>query len=297
MAKREELYNFSFLYPYYERQKMKTRVITGIGIIAVAMVLVALASFTPIYCIGMAALAVIASFELLRVFGVHKEWHISAPTYVLSAVFPFLAYFIGESRGKFVLLMGAVLFSFLVYLLGVAVFSHKKIKFVLVAAVYMAIIYVIVSFTSLSLLMYVEKGIYYLGVIVISSWGCDAGAYFVGCKFGKHKLIPDVSPNKSVEGAIGGMVISILANVLYGHIVNICGGADVDYLALAILGLVLSVVAMIGDLIASLIKREYGIKDYSNLLPGHGGIVDRFDSVFPIATFLLMVSAVWPPFA
>ena len=275
---------------------MKTRVITGIGIIAVAIALVALASFTPIYCIGMAALAVIASFELLRVFGVHKEWHISAPTYVLSAAFPFAAYFAGESKGKFVLLMGAVLFSFLVYLLGVAVFSHKKIKFVLVAAVYMAIIYVIVSFTSLSLLMYVPKGIYYLGIIIISSWGCDAGAYFVGRKFGKHKLIPDVSPNKSVEGAIGGMIISVLANILYGHIVNVCGGADVDYLALAILGLVLSVVAMVGDLIASLIKREYGIKDYSNLLPGHGGIVDRFDSVFPIATFLLMVSAVWPPF-
>lgn len=294
MAKRKELF-LSFCHDM-KGKKMKTRVITGIGIIAVAIALVALASFTPIYCIGMAALAVIASFELLRVFGVHKEWHISAPTYVLSAAFPFAAYFAGESKGKFVLLMGAVLFSFLVYLLGVAVFSHKKIKFVLVAAVYMAIIYVIVSFTSLSLLMYVPKGIYYLGIIIISSWGCDAGAYFVGCKFGKHKLIPDVSPNKSVEGAIGGMIISVLANIIYGHIVNVCGGADVDYLALAILGLVLSVVAMVGDLIASLIKREYGIKDYSNLLPGHGGIVDRFDSVFPIATFLLMVSAVWPPF-
>ena len=70
-----------------------------------------------------------------------------------------------------------------------------------------------------------------------------------------------------------------------------------NYLVLALLGIVLAVVAMVGDLIASLIKREYGIKDYSNVLPGHGGIVDRFDSVFPIATFLLMMSAVWAPFA
>lgn len=277
-------------------KKMKTRVITGIGIVLVAIVLVALASFTPVYCIGMAALAVMSTFELLRVFGVHKEWHISAPSYLLSATFPFAAYFAGDMKGKFVLIMGAVLFSFLVYLLGVAVFSHKKIKFVLVAAVYMAIIYVIVSFTSLSLIMYVNKGIYYLGIIVISSWGCDAGAYFIGCKFGKHKLIPDVSPNKSVEGAIGGIAVSVALNLLYGFIVNACGGAEINYLALAILGLVLSVVAMVGDLIASLIKREYGIKDYSNILPGHGGIVDRFDSVFPIATFLLMVSAIWPPF-
>ena len=275
---------------------MKTRVITGIGIILVAIVLVALASFTPIYCIGIAVLAVIATFELLRVFGVYKEWHISAPAYVLSAAFPFSAYFVGEERVKFILIMGSILFSFLVYLLGVAVFSHKRIKFVLVAAVYMAILYVIVSFTSLSLIMYVNKGIYYLGIIIISSWVCDSGAYFIGCRFGKHKLIPDVSPNKSIEGAIGGLAVSVLVNLLYGHIVKICGGAEVNYLALAILGVVLSVVAMIGDLIASLIKREYGIKDYSNILPGHGGIVDRFDSVFPIATFLLMVSAVWPPF-
>jgi phosphatidate cytidylyltransferase len=277
---------------------MKTRVITGIGIFVVAVLLVVLAPFTPIFCIGMSVLAVMASFELLRVFGIHKDWHISAPSYLLAAALPFAAYFVtDETRVKFILIEAAIIFIYLVYLLGAAVFSHKKIKFVLVAAVFMALVYVIVSFTSLSLLMYVNKGLFYFGVIIISSWGCDAGAYFIGCKFGKHKLIPDVSPNKSVEGAIGGVLVSIVLNVLYGFVVSTLGGAKVEYLSLALLGLVLSIVAMVGDLIASLIKREYGIKDYSNLLPGHGGIVDRFDSVFPIATFLLMMSAVWAPFA
>ena len=277
---------------------MKTRVITGIGILVVAVLLVVLAPFTPIFCIGMSVLAVMASFELLRVFGIRKDWHISAPSYLLAAALPFAAYFVtDETRVKFILIEAAIIFIYLVYLLGAAVFSHKKIKFVLVAAVFMALVYVIVSFTSLSLLMYVNKGLFYFGVIIISSWGCDAGAYFIGCKFGKHKLIPDVSPNKSVEGAIGGILVSIVLNVLYGFVVSSLGGAKVEYLSLALLGLVLSIVAMVGDLIASLIKREYGIKDYSNLLPGHGGIVDRFDSVFPIATFLLMMSAVWAPFA
>lgn len=277
---------------------MKTRVITGIGIFVVAVLLVVLAPFTPIFCIGMSVLAVMASFELLRVFGIHKDWHISAPSYLLAAALPFAAYFVtDETRVKFILIEAAIIFIYLVYLLGAAVFSHKKIKFVLVAAVFMALVYVIVSFTSLSLLMYVNKGLFYFGVIIISSWGCDAGAYFIGCKFGKHKLIPDVSPNKSVEGAIGGVLVSIVLNVLYGFVVSSLGGAKVEYLSLALLGLVLSIVAMVGDLIASLIKREYGIKDYSNVLPGHGGIVDRFDSVFPIATFLLMMSAVWAPFA
>ncbi len=277
---------------------MKTRVITGVGIFVVAVLLIILAPFTPVFCIGMAALALAATFEILRVFGVNKEWHIAAPSYLLSLALPFSAYFVkdGEARIIFILIMASVLFSFLVYLLGVAVFSHKKIKFVLVAAVFMAVIYLIVSFTSLSLLMYVEKGICYFGTIIISSWGCDAGAYFIGSKFGKHKLIPDVSPNKSVEGAIGGVAVSVLLNVLYGWILSITGVAAINYVALAVLGLILSVVAMVGDLIASLIKREYGIKDYSNILPGHGGIIDRFDSVFPIATFLLMISAIWPPF-
>jgi phosphatidate cytidylyltransferase len=92
------------------------------------------------------------------------------------------------------------------------------------------------------------------------------------------------------------VAVSVLLNVLYGWILSLTGVAAINYVALAVLGLILSVVAMVGDLIASLIKREYGIKDYSNILPGHGGIIDRFDSVFPIATFLLMISAIWPPF-
>ena len=277
---------------------MKTRVITGIGILIVAIILLILAPTTPVFCIGIATLAVMACFELLRVLGVHKNWHISVPTYAIAAAFPFASWFAKDGHEvAFVLILASVIFMFLVYLLGVAVFSHKKIQFGLVATVFMAVTYVIISFTSLSLLMYVNKGIYYFGIIIISSWGCDAGAYFIGTKLGKHKLIPEVSPHKSVEGAIGGIIVSIVFNLIYGHIVNIFGGADVDYVVLAILGLVLSVVAMIGDLIASLIKREYGIKDYSNVFPGHGGVMDRFDSVFPVATFLLMMSAVWAPFA
>ena len=279
---------------------MKTRVITGIGILVVAIALLAL-NFTPVFCMGIAALSVMACFELLRVFGMHKDWHISAPTYLFAGAFPLLAYLTKsrpDIRVTFILVFISVIFSFLVYLLGVAVFSHKKIKYAKVAEVFMSIAYVVISFTSLALLMYVDKGIYYFGILILSSWGCDTGAYFIGSKLGKHKLIPDVSPNKSVEGAVGGMIVSIALNLLYGLLIDKIGifDASANYIALAILGLVLSVVAMVGDLIASLIKREYEIKDYSNILPGHGGIMDRFDSMFPIATFLLMMSGIFAPF-
>ena len=107
---------------------MKTRVITGIGIILVAIVLVALASFTPIYCIGIAALSVMATFELLRVFGVHKDWHISGPTYVFAGVFPIAAYLTKsrpDLRVTFILVFASVIFAFLVYLLGQKVKSFK----------------------------------------------------------------------------------------------------------------------------------------------------------------------------
>lgn len=279
---------------------MKTRIITGICIFAVAIGLVLLAPTTPVFCIGIALLSAMAAFELMRVFGVHKEWHISIPTYSVSGALPAAAYVTKDAdeatRTAFILIAVSVIFTYLVYLLAVAVFSHKKIKFSTVSEVFMSIAYVTVSFTSLSLLMYVNKGIYYFGIILISSWGCDTGAYFIGSKFGKHKLIPDVSPKKSVEGAIGGLATSVVLNLLYGIIVGAAFDVSVNYVALAVLGLVLSVVAMIGDLIASLIKREYGIKDYSNILPGHGGIMDRFDSVFPIATFLLIVSGFFAPF-
>lgn len=279
---------------------MKTRIITGTCIIAVAIGLVLSASSTPIFCIGIALLSAMAAFELMRVFGVHKEWHVSIPTYVISGALPAAAYVTkdqdADARMTFILVAVSLVFSYLVYLLAVAVFSHKKIKFSTVSEVFMSVAYVTISFTSLSLLMYVEQGIYYFGILLISSWGCDTGAYFIGSKFGKHKLIPDVSPKKSVEGAVGGLVASVILNLLYGLLADFVFGVGVNYISLAILGLVLPVVAMIGDLIASLIKREYGIKDYSNILPGHGGIMDRFDSVFPIATFLLIVSAIYAPF-
>lgn len=279
---------------------MKTRIITGICIVAVAIGLVLSASSTPIFCIGIALLSAMAAFELMRVFGVHKEWHISIPTYAISGALPAAAYVTkdrgADARMTFILVAVSLVFTYLVYLLAVAVFSHKKIKFSTVSEVFMSVAYVTVSFTSLSLLMYVEQGIYYFGILLISSWGCDTGAYFIGSKFGKHKLIPDVSPKKSVEGAVGGLIASVILNLLYGLLTDLALGVSVNYISLAILGLILPVVAMIGDLIASLIKREYGIKDYSNILPGHGGIMDRFDSVFPIATFLLIVSAIFAPF-
>ena len=108
-------------------------------------------------------------------------------------------------------------------------------------------------------------------------------AFAVGMKFGRNKLIPSVSPKKTVEGALGGLAGSVLFNLIFGLVCDFGFGRTVSYFALVMLALIAGVMSQLGDLAASCIKRERGIKDYSSLLPGHGGVLDRFDSVLFVA--------------
>ena len=119
----------------------------------------------------------------------------------------------------------------------------------------------------------------YLLLPFILSFGCDTFAYFVGCSIGKHKLAPKVSPKKSVEGAVGGLLGNILCGLVFAFVLDRWMGGSVGYLPMAILALVCGIFAQIGDLSFSLIKREFGIKDYGKLFLAHGGVLDRFDSV------------------
>jgi len=130
----------------------------------------------------------------------------------------------------------------------------------------------------------VVKGGFYLLIAMGAAWLSDTGAYFVGTFFGKHKLAPKVSPKKTVEGSIGGLVSSTFLILLLGVgytslLANRGIAAQINYPLLAVLTPIYSVIGMVGDLSASTIKREYGVKDYSNIMPGHGGILDRFDSL------------------
>ena len=132
-------------------------------------------------------------------------------------------------------------------------------------------------------------------LVFIGAWITDIFAYFCGMLFGrggKHKLIPDVSPKKTVEGAIGGLIAAVLGMLLYMFILDIAFGFTVNYLHAVIYGALGAGGATFGDLMFSVIKRQTGIKDYGKLLPGHGGILDRFDSVTvvaPLAEVLLLI--------
>lgn len=133
----------------------------------------------------------------------------------------------------------------------------------------------------------------YLLLPFVITWLSDSGAFFVGRSLGKRKLAPALSPNKSVEGSVGGFLCAAAGAVLYGVILNACG-YRADLLLLAVYGLIGSLAGQTGDLAFSAVKRQCGIKDYSNLLPGHGGMLDRFDSTIFTAPVLELLTLLWP---
>ena len=137
-----------------------------------------------------------------------------------------------------------------------------------------------------------EVGIYMVWLILISSWGCDTCAYCVGKLIGKKKIFPVLSPHKSLEGCIGGCLGSALIGVIYGYLVVEKVMPD-RHIAL-IIGVICAfgaLMSMVGDLAASAIKRNHNIKDYGNIIPGHGGVMDRFDSMIVTAPMVFVLTA------
>ncbi len=279
---------------------MRIRTITSAILLAV-MVPVLLLSKYLIYPVALALFSAAAVFELLRVIGVHKIWKLSVPAYIIALALPVLTHDIfldsnPELQKNYMLFAVSVVFGYMIYSMALAVFSKGTIRFTKVAEVFLVVTYVVMSFTALCLLRYIEEGPFCFFLVFLSAWGTDVGAYLIGSLIGKHKLIPEVSPKKSVEGAVGGVITAVLAFILYGFAVEALTDHSVNYIILAVFAVILSVVAQVGDLIASLIKREYGVKDYGKLLPGHGGIMDRFDSILAVSLPLVMMCLWASPF-
>ena len=275
---------------------MRVRTITSAIILAVAVPILLFSKYL-VYPIALAFLSLGAIFESLRVVGMHKTWVVSIPAYIMAIGFPLSSYYIThETRVFYLLVTAAVTFAYLIYMMSVSVFSRGKISVSKISEVFLLFTYINTSFTSLCLIRYIDHGVFCLCLVFITAWVSDCMAYIVGSLIGKHKLIPEVSPKKTVEGAIGGVVCAGIAAALFGLIINLTTGIGANYIVLVISGVLLAVVSQIGDLIASLIKREHNVKDYGNLLPGHGGIMDRFDSVLAVATPLLAICMIVHPF-
>lgn len=181
-----------------------------------------------------------------------------------------------------------VLFMLGAYIFSFPHFNNNQIANAVFGVVYVGVLLSFIYFTRI-----LENGIYLVWIIYICAWVCDTCAYFTGSLFGKHKLTPILSPKKSVEGAIGGVIGAALAGGILGTVYyfNVDRRWPVIIIFMIITG-VGAIVSMFGDLAASAIKRNNNIKDYGKIIPGHGGIIDRFDSVFftaPMVYFLMVL--------
>lgn len=266
---------------------MKTRVITGICMAAVLLP-VAYFSGTWAYPIVLALLAAVGCFEMLRCIGIHKNLWVTLPAVLAGAAMPLLTKAVPDACFT---LLGIVTAGVMFWIFSVSLFSHGKLPIDTAGMAFLGLFYVIWGFCAMALLRQIPMGQYLFVLPFVGAWVSDTFAYFTGRLLGRHKLIPDVSPKKTVEGAVGGVVFAMLGFALFGFIVGRLGGGTPDYFALVILGLPVSLVSIVGDLVMSLVKRRYGIKDYGKLFPGHGGVLDRFDSVLATAIMLYLLCA------
>ena len=263
---------------------MLVRIITSIVAICVLAPILIFSDFF-IFPLAIAVITVVSLYEIFKCMGSYKKLYITIPIYLYGAAAPFLMRY--DPTG---IPMGFVYISFivgalyLVYLFSLIVWSHGKLKFGETVSQFAMSLYIIAALNSVLFVRdYGEGGKYLYLLIFISAWVTDIFAYFTGYLIGKHKLIEDVSPKKTVEGSIGGIIFCALAFVGYGFVVKTFFSAEANLLFLGISGVILSVIAQIGDLIMSVIKRQYNVKDYGWIFPGHGGMLDRFDSILAVS--------------
>ncbi len=249
-----------------------------VAVVFIPLLLVLIYGISPAYpwalCLLIAGLSVISVHEVLWSTGFLKHARISGYSIVLAGLIPFWVYYDGESLPA---LCG--LFVYVLLLFAEAIASHKRIGLEKLGGAFFLSVVIPFFLSSFLRIRHMEHWEYLILLPLVAAFISDAFALFAGLAFGKHKLAPELSPKKTVEGAVGGFAGAVVCTMVYGAVLQFGFQVPVDYLCLAVYGALGSAVSQLGDLSFSYIKREYGIKDFGNILPGHGGILDRFDSV------------------
>ncbi len=259
------------------------RITSGI-IVAIALVIILLIPSNIITGILFTIIATVAMHEYLGAIS-----KVSKPikwVAYLSCIIVFLPSIILKEKLSTTLMYSIP--CMLLILFAQVIATDMKITFKDMAYTLLGICYIPTFLSFLTMIDKMQSGKILLGYIFIASWGTDVFAYCIGCKFGKHKF-SKVSPKKSIEGCIAGTIGATILALIYTYILNNYFSFEYSYLTIVISGIVLSLIGQLGDFSASCIKRYVDIKDYSNLLPGHGGMLDRIDSVLFIAPFAYML--------
>ena len=265
---------------------MKKRIITSAVLIPLLLLILYAA---PKWATGVlfALISGLAAFELTYSTGLVKHPRLVAYCVLAAVIVPLWCQF-----GMNPVWSKAGLLLFVLLMFMEMMLSNLRLKLGKVSICFVAGILLPYLLASIVRIMNWSTGRYLVLIPFVVAFLSDTGAYFIGCKFGTHKLALEISPNKSVEGVLGGLVFAVLGMILYCLVLSLAFKCRVNYLFAVVYGFVGSVAGVFGDLCFSVIKRQTGIKDYGNLIPGHGGALDRFDSmhvVAPLIELLLMV--------
>ena len=256
---------------------MKTRIIAAAVLVPFLFLIVLVAPESAAAAI-LGVLLAIASYELLYRTGLIKRPRLVIYSSIMAFALSMWSYF-GAVRAYFVLM----LMVYTMLLFAEMMLDHIKIRFELIGMCFVSGVIIPYLLTALIRILTMDIGRYVILIPFTVAFMNDAGAYFAGLRFGKHKLAPVVSPNKTIEGVFGGLAGATIGMLIYTIILDLPLKLDVNYGIALLYGIVGSAVGTFGDLCFSIIKRQTGIKDYGNLIPGHGGVLDRFDSVTTVA--------------
>ena len=272
---------------------MRARIL--VAVVLAPLFFVVLFFLNPVWlAVLMAAICAMASFELLRATGVAHHNGMYALTALAAAAIPIGVWL---DLGKQVTQAAALLLMMSIFWIAIRLYDHEKpVRFEDVLVCLFGGLMIPCALSALVALKGMEQGRYLVLLPVICAFLTDGGAYFAGIFLGKHRGITRVSPNKSLEGYVGGIVAGALFLLIYGVLLEQFAGLDASLPVLAVYGLVGGAVTELGDLSFSFVKRQFGVKDYGHLLPGHGGMLDRFDSMVFAAPTLMLLVEVCPPF-
>ncbi|MBE6914819.1 MAG: phosphatidate cytidylyltransferase [Ruminococcaceae bacterium] len=269
---------------------MLTRTI--VAVIAIPLLLAVLL-FAPLWATGIVigGIAAMSAVEFLRCSAKDTGARMQAVTAVCAFCIPFACVFYPSGRVYEIALFFLFAYSFCELMLTFR--REERMGFESFAAMLIAGGVLPIMISAIVRLGLREWGTAYILLPFVVTFSCDSGAYFAGVLLGKHKLVPTLSPNKTIEGSIGGFLLAIAVMLLYGFVLTKLG-YEVNLIVLAIYAFLGSVACQLGDLSFSAVKRLFGIKDFGRLIPGHGGMLDRFDSMFWTAALVeLLVS--WVP--
>ena len=267
---------------------MKTRTIAGIAMAAVLLFLVLIAP-KGLAAVVYGLLMAIGAYELLYSTGLVRHHRLVIYSMIMAFAVTMWSHY--NAIHAYLLLL---LLIFTAALFTEMMVDHVKVRISMLGECMLGGFLVPFLLTAVIRILTLKIGRYFALIPFIIACVNDAGAYIVGVRYGRHKLAPVVSPNKSIEGMLGGMAAAVVSMLIYCLLLQIVEGFRINYFFALIYGVVGAGAGVFGDLCFSIIKRQTGIKDYGNLIPGHGGVLDRLDSMMTVAPLIEMLLILLP---